>query len=142
MLVLLAGMVVNFDCASLAEIKQVLDLGIDPGRIIFAHPRKAPSALDVAARRGIRWTTFNNADELEKIQRVSPKMELLLRIYAQDDQAKVILGGKFGAPMDATWRGIPWVWRVYARQGMSLFPFGIALSYKPVWKCWLTISPI
>lgn len=97
---LLANMDVNFDCASLTEIEQVLDMGIDPNRIIFAHPCKAPSALDIAARRGVRWATFDNSDELDKIQKISPQMELLLRIYAQDNTAKVALGEKFGAPIE------------------------------------------
>ncbi|KAJ5589973.1 Mitochondrial 2-oxoadipate and 2-oxoglutarate transporter [Penicillium hetheringtonii] len=97
---LLADMDVNFDCASLAEIELVLSMGIDPSRIIFAHPCKAPSALDIAARRGVRWTTFDNSEELIKIQRISPKMELLLRIYAQDHTATINLSEKFGAPLE------------------------------------------
>lgn len=100
LLQLLADMDVNFDCASIGEIEQVLDMGIDPSRIIFAHPCKAPSALDIAARRGVRWTTFDNFDELIKIQRISPELELLLRIYVQDHTAKVALGDKFGAPIE------------------------------------------
>ena len=100
LLKLLADMNVNFDCASIGEIEQVLDMGIDPSRIVFAHPCKAPSALDTAARRGIRWTTFDNFDELDKIRRISPELELLLRIYVQDGTAKVALGDKFGAPIE------------------------------------------
>lgn len=96
---------VNFDCASIAEMEQVLGMGIDSSRIIFAHPCKAPSALKMADRRGVRWTTFDNADELDKIREISPRMELLLRIYAQDDSARVGLGSKFGAPMEDT-RGL------------------------------------
>ncbi|KAI9646633.1 hypothetical protein NHQ30_004629 [Ciborinia camelliae] len=102
LLQLLADMGVNFDCASLEEIEQVLEMGVDPSRIIFAHPCKASSALDIAARRGIRWTTFDNADELDKIQKISPQMELLLRIYVEDLGSKVALGAKFGAPMEVT----------------------------------------
>ncbi|ESZ90464.1 ornithine decarboxylase [Sclerotinia borealis F-4128] len=102
LLEMLANMGVNFDCASLLEIEQVLKMGVDPGRIIFAHPCKSPSALDTAARRGVRWTTFDNADELDKIQKISPKMELLLRIYVRDFGSKTPLGTKFGASMKVT----------------------------------------
>ncbi|THC96590.1 hypothetical protein EYZ11_003930 [Aspergillus tanneri] len=94
---------VNFDCASLDEIQQILSLGIDPSRIIFAHPCKAASALHFASKRGVRWTTFDNIDELEKIREHGAQMELLLRIFAQDDGAKVCLGDKFGAAWDDTW---------------------------------------
>ncbi|PQE31828.1 ornithine decarboxylase protein [Rutstroemia sp. NJR-2017a WRK4] len=99
---LLADIGVNFDCASLAEIEQVSEMGVDPQRIIFAHPCKSQSALEIAARLGIRWTTFDNGDELDKIQRISPDMELLLRISVPDFGAKVPMGTKFGAHMEVT----------------------------------------
>ncbi|KAJ5435620.1 Mitochondrial 2-oxoadipate and 2-oxoglutarate transporter [Penicillium cf. griseofulvum] len=136
LLQLLADMDVNFDCASLAEIEQVLDMGIDPSRIIFAHPCKAPSALDIAARRGVRWTTFDNSDELDKILKISPGLELLLRIYVQDHTAKVALGEKFGAPIE-----IARTLLEYARElglkivgvsfhiGMVLFPCIVVSSF-------------
>lgn len=83
-------------------MKLVLDLGIDPSRIIFAHPCKAVSALQMASRRGVPRTTFDNLDELEKIKDNAPHLRLLLRIYADDDTALVTLGNKFGAPLDTT----------------------------------------
>lgn len=93
---------VNFDCASLQEIEQVLDMGVDPSRIIFAHPCKSPSALHIASKRGIRLATFDNADELDKIEKICPNMDLLLRIHVEDLGSKVALGTKFGAPMEVT----------------------------------------
>lgn len=92
----------GFDCASAAEIQLVLDLGVDPSRIIFSHPCKAASALQMASSRGVHLTVFDNLDELEKISEVSRGMSLLLRIYAQDDTARVCLGRKFGAPLHTT----------------------------------------
>lgn len=38
----------GFDCASTAEMKQVLDLGVDPSRIIYANPCRSPPALEYA----------------------------------------------------------------------------------------------
>lgn len=93
---------VNFDCASLEEIQLILGLGIDPSRIIFAHPCKSVSALKFASQHGIGVTTFDNLDELDKVKAHCPDMGLLLRIFAQDVGAKVSLGDKFGAPWDAT----------------------------------------
>lgn len=83
-------------------MKLVLDLGIDPSRIIFAHPCKAVSALQFASRHGIPRTTFDNADELDKIKEHALNLRLLLRIHADDDTALVSLGNKFGAPLDTT----------------------------------------
>ncbi|KAE8375734.1 pyridoxal-dependent decarboxylase [Aspergillus bertholletiae] len=93
---------VNFDCASLGEIELVLRLGVDPSRIIFANPCKSISSLHLATKKGIRWATFDNTDELDKVKAHSPQLGLLLRIFAEDDGAKVCLGDKFGAPWDTT----------------------------------------
>ncbi|PYH84396.1 putative ornithine decarboxylase [Aspergillus uvarum CBS 121591] len=95
----LADLGLGFDCASQTEIELVLSLGVDPSRIIFAHPCKSISAIRVAAARGISLTTFDNIDELDKVKAHAPNMHLLLRIYAQDDTAAAQLGNKFGAPL-------------------------------------------
>ncbi|KAE8343455.1 hypothetical protein BDV24DRAFT_172855 [Aspergillus arachidicola] len=80
---------VNFDCASQGEIELILSLG-------------SISALHFAAKQGICWTTFDNIDELEKVKQHSPQIGLLLRIFAEDDGAKVCLGDKVGAPWNTT----------------------------------------
>ncbi|KAK0612134.1 pyridoxal-dependent decarboxylase [Immersiella caudata] len=98
----LADLGLGFDCASSAEIQLVLGLGIDPSRIIFSHPCKAISALQMASSRGVLLATFDNSDELDKIKSVSPNMQLLLRVYAQDDTARSSLGKKFGAHLNTT----------------------------------------
>lgn len=42
---ILAALGTGFDCASKGEINKVLDLGVPPSRIIFAHPAKPKSHL-------------------------------------------------------------------------------------------------
>ncbi|AEO56070.1 hypothetical protein MYCTH_2300555 [Thermothelomyces thermophilus ATCC 42464] len=98
----LADLGLGFDCASPAEIELVLGLGVNPSRIVYTHPCKAASALHMASDRGVLLTTFDNADELDKIASVSPDMRLLLRIYADDETAAVCLSNKFGASLHAT----------------------------------------
>lgn len=83
-------------------MRAVLDLGIDPERILFAHPCKAPAALVFARQVGVCHTVFDNLDELDSIKTYMPRAQLLLRIYANDDSALICLGEKFGAPLDAT----------------------------------------
>lgn len=97
----LANLGLGFDCASFAEIQLVLDLGVDPSQIVFSHPCKSVSTLKMASRRGVLLATFDNLDELEKIKETSPEIHLILRIYAQDDTARICLGKKFGAHLDA-----------------------------------------
>jgi ornithine decarboxylase len=91
----------SFDCASTAEIKQVLSLASapSPDRIIFANPCKPASFIRTAAESGVAMMTFDNADELHKIRRVYPDAKLVLRILTDDSKSLCRLGLKFGAPL-------------------------------------------
>jgi ornithine decarboxylase len=90
----------GFDCASKAEIEQVLDLGVDPGRIIYAQPCKTTSYIRYAAQKGVKQMTFDNADELHKIKAVFPEAELVLRILTDDSASLCRLSPKFGASLE------------------------------------------
>jgi ornithine decarboxylase len=94
---LLAELGTGFDCASTEELRIVINLGVDPSRIIFVNPCKSTSPLLFAARTGVTLTTFDNLDELETIQIFLPTARLVLRIYAGDNDAVIKLGEKFGA---------------------------------------------
>lgn len=66
-LALLACSGVNFDCASMQEIKKVLALGVDPSRIVYAHPVKTIKYLQFARLSGVTKMTFDSLDELYKV---------------------------------------------------------------------------
>ncbi|GAP84053.1 putative ornithine decarboxylase [Rosellinia necatrix] len=99
---LLAGLGTGFDCASKAEIEQVLDMGVDPSRIIYAQPCKTNSYVRFVANQGVKQMTFDNADELRKIAKLFPDAELFLRILTDDSSSLCRLSLKFGASLDAT----------------------------------------
>ncbi|KAK4615511.1 Ornithine decarboxylase [Fulvia fulva] len=97
---LLAKLGAGFDCASKAEIEQVLGLGVDPERIIYAQPCKTKSYLRYTAKTGVKQMTFDNTDELYKVKELFPQAELFLRISTDDSQSLCRLSQKFGANMD------------------------------------------
>lgn len=99
---LLAGLGTGFDCASKSEIEQVLNLGVDPSRIIYAQPCKTKSYVRFAAERGVKQMTFDNSDEIYKIKRFFPTAELFLRILTDDSTSLCRLSDKFGASLDTT----------------------------------------
>ncbi|KAI5779464.1 pyridoxal-dependent decarboxylase [Geopyxis carbonaria] len=99
---LLAALGTGFDCASKAEIQQVLDLGVDPQRIIYANPCKTASYVRYAADNDIRMMTFDNPEELYKVKKYFPEAKLLLRIATDDSKSLCRLSLKYGAPMDTT----------------------------------------
>jgi ornithine decarboxylase len=95
----LASLGVNFDCASKAEIQQVLGSGVAPSRIIYANPTKMKSHITYAKSSGVKLMTFDNADELRKIAEVYPEASLVLRIITDDSNSVCRFSTKFGAPM-------------------------------------------
>lgn len=99
---LLAALGTGFDCASKMEIDQVLKLGVDPSRIIYAQPCKTKSHVRHAAEQGVKQMTFDNADELHKTKALFPDAELYLRILTDDSSSLCRLSLKFGASLDCT----------------------------------------
>ena len=98
----LAALGTGFDCASQEEIRAVTSLGVSPDRIIYAHPCKPPGQIRYAAAHDISLTTFDTESELQKMAQWHPSCNLVLRIRADDTQARCQLGNKFGAdPVDA-----------------------------------------
>jgi ornithine decarboxylase len=92
----------GFDCASKAEIEQVLGMGVDSSRIIYAQPCKTNSHLRYAAGKNVKQMTFDNTDELYKIKHLHPNAELFLRILTDDSASLCRLSLKFGAALDST----------------------------------------
>lgn len=102
MIKLLAALGTGFDCASKAEIQQVLDQGVSPDRIIYANPCKAASYIRYANAQKVSATTFDNAEELHKIAQFYPEADLYLRVLTDDSKALCQLGLKYGAPINTT----------------------------------------
>ncbi|KAK6836838.1 Ornithine decarboxylase [Apiospora arundinis] len=99
---LLAALGTGFDCASKAEIEQVLNMGVDAERIIYAQPCKTNSYVRYVSNKGVKQMTFDNADELRKIAKLYPEAELFLRILTDDSSSLCRLSLKFGASLDDT----------------------------------------
>lgn len=92
----------GFDCASMAEIKTMLELGVSPSNIIFANPCKPPAHIKYARDQGIHLMTFDNADELYKVQAINPNAKMVLRILTDDSKSMCQFGVKFGAHLSLT----------------------------------------
>lgn len=98
---LLAALGTGFDCASKAELQQILDMGVDPQRIVYANPCKTASYVRYAAQENVRMMTFDNPEELYKVKKFFPNAQLLLRISTDDSKALCRLSLKYGAPLDS-----------------------------------------
>ncbi|CAJ0823375.1 4739_t:CDS:2 [Entrophospora sp. SA101] len=98
---LLSALGTGFDCASKSEIQTILDLGVDPSRIIYANPCKQASFIRFASEHKVKMMTFDNVEELYKIKNFFPDAQLVLRILTDDSKSLCKLGLKFGASLDS-----------------------------------------
>jgi ornithine decarboxylase len=88
----------RFDCASPAEMDLVRrHTDCPPQHLLYANPMKSPADLQEASRRGIKTTVVDSVDEIKKIAEIAPKMKALIRIYANDPDAKCPLSHKYGS---------------------------------------------
>lgn len=90
----------GLDCASETELKLGLASGVPADKIIFANPIKTVQSLNFAKQHGVKMMTFDNAAELEKIHKVYPEAQVVLRILGDDSHSLLAFGSKFGAKVD------------------------------------------
>jgi len=88
----------NFDCASMEEIRLMLELGATPDRLIFANPVKSEQHIEFARTKNVKIMTFDSVEEARKIKRIYPDAEVLLRIAVEATDAPSPMTKKFGAP--------------------------------------------
>ncbi|KAF5304673.1 hypothetical protein FQA39_LY09450 [Lamprigera yunnana] len=92
---LLASLGCGFDCATKYEIQQVLSLGVDPSKVVYAHTTKMPTFIKYANQNNVDLITFDNEEELYKMKRIHPHARAIIRIK-YDGPAMCKFGVKFG----------------------------------------------
>lgn len=100
----LASLGINFDCASINEIRELVALEIDPHRMIFSHPIKTPASLTYACDLGVSMVVFDSEEELHKTKAYFPQAKLLLRLAVDENTAGIPLSDKFGASKSSALR--------------------------------------
>jgi diaminopimelate decarboxylase len=96
----LSEMGLNFDCASEAEIKSVIDITEDPNRIIFANPCKMTSQIRYARANDVDLMTFDCEEELYKIKLYHPYAKLILRLIVDDSKSICKFNTKYGTKLE------------------------------------------
>ena len=90
----------SFDCASPAEIDQVLKIA-SPAQIIYANPCKSIQDVHHAAAVGIPLTVVDSPEEVAKLQAARWTGSTLIRLKVPDAGSAQPFSRKFGAPL--TW---------------------------------------
>ncbi|RKP31076.1 ornithine decarboxylase [Metschnikowia bicuspidata] len=97
---LLGHLGANFDCASKQEIDNVLALGFDPSRVVYANPCKANSFIRHARVNNVDLTTIDNVQELYKLKKFHPECRVLVRLITDDKSAQCQMSTKFGCSVE------------------------------------------
>ena len=88
---------VGFEIASIAELDQLLALGVPPAEIFYSNPMKSRAYVEYAVAKGVEWFVIDSVEELQKVHRASPTAKTYLRIYTTNVGSDWPLSGKFGA---------------------------------------------
>ena len=87
----------SVDVCSYGEMQAALRAGFSPDQMIHTHPCKTIQNLTSCYAEGLRWFTFDNANEIPKLTRHTPDVNLLLRLAVSSTTSLINLSAKFGA---------------------------------------------
>lgn len=90
----------SVDVCSHREALAALNAGFTPDMMIHTHPCKTDSNMRDCFAEGIRWFTFDNANELEKMLPYKDDISLLCRLSLSAASSMINLSAKFGAHPD------------------------------------------
>lgn len=97
----LAGANIQFDCASIREMHDVIAAGAKPDTdIIYAQPCKTVGDLRKAAALGVPNTVVDSPEEVEKLAEAGWSGGVLIRLLVPDAGSAQPFSKKFGAPLD------------------------------------------
>jgi ornithine decarboxylase len=97
----LAGAHIQFDCASVREMHDVIAAGAAPHTdIVYAHPCKTVGDLRKAAALGVPNTVVDSPEEVEKLAAAEWPGGVLIRLLVPDAGSAQPFSKKFGAPLD------------------------------------------
>jgi len=94
----LVGLGLNFDCASLREVRDVrASAKKNIPEILYAHPLKSDRDIGEIGKMGIGMTVVDSMEETKKLFDCKWKGSALLRIAVNDKDSKMPFSVKFGA---------------------------------------------
>ena len=92
----------SVDVCSYGEMKAALKAGFSTDMMLHTHPCKTERNLMDCYAEGCRWFVYDSRPELDKIARLTPDVNLLLRLAMSSTSSMINLSAKFGAaPHDA-----------------------------------------
>jgi ornithine decarboxylase len=92
----LHGMGGRFEIASVAELRALVEIGVDPADVLYSNPVKPASHIAEAWRAGVWRFAFDGSSELAKIAAHAPGAAVYARLRTHLGGNTVPSEGKFG----------------------------------------------
>jgi ornithine decarboxylase len=89
-----------FDCASQQEILKIINLNIEPQKIIFANPCKPVDYIKFSRSYNVNLLVVDSCCELLKIKLYHPEAKILIRIQVDDSKSLCKFNCKFGVELE------------------------------------------
>ncbi|MFO1019477.1 MAG: type III PLP-dependent enzyme [Planctomycetales bacterium] len=86
----------SVDVCSYREMVAALEAGFSPNMMIHTHPCKTESNLSSCFAEGVRWFTFDNPNEIEKLRPYGDSINVLTRLSMASRSSVINLSAKFG----------------------------------------------
>ncbi|MCH8194860.1 MAG: type III PLP-dependent enzyme [Chloroflexi bacterium] len=86
----------GFEVSSVGELRLLLGLGIEGGRIISSNPVKTPAFLREAHAAGVRYFAYDSVAEVDKLAELAPGSQGLVRLEVSNEHSEWPLDKKFG----------------------------------------------
>lgn len=90
----------SFEAASGYEIEILLDLGVDPSKIIYGTSIKPAEHIRLSFEAGIERFAADSKEELKKIADNAPGAKVYIRAIVEDTGSVFTMSERFGAPVD------------------------------------------
>ena len=86
----------RFEIASIAELRTLVEIGVDPADVLYSNPVKPASHIAEAGRAGVWRFAFDGEPELAKLAAHAPGSAVYARLRTSPGGTTVPSEGKFG----------------------------------------------
>lgn len=90
----------GFEVASIYEMEILLELGVNPNRMIFGTSVKQFEHIQAAFEAGIERFAADSSVEVQKIARAAPGSKVFIRAISDDSASVFSMSEKFGIPVE------------------------------------------
>jgi ornithine decarboxylase len=88
----------GFEAASAYEVEILLNLGVDPAKIVYGTSIKPAEHIDLAYKAGIQCFAADSKEEVKKLAKYAPGSSVFIRTIVDDGGSVFTMSERFGAP--------------------------------------------